>query len=403
MNEGIFLKVSGQLVLLNEEQYENESVLQEALSTHPEVIAGVSTSGATTGLILVKWEMGIPGTQLSLDHLFLDAEAVPILVEVKRSTDTRLRREVLGQMLDYAANGLAEWDAERIRDAFLLTIEARAKVEAAADAEPPSEADVLSTRLGVEDSGEYWKRLETNLSAGRIRLVFLADTLPQPLVRIIEFLNEQMSPAEVLGVEVKQYVSGSHTAYVPRVIGRTSRAIEQKAPVAGELWNRASFLEETKHRCNAAEQAYIESLFAHVDAYGDKLSWGKGASPGVSGWYRISGEPRPVWNLNLNTQNASSGPYIYLYVADIANKFGAEAAELLVSRAARIPAYAARLQETREAEYQKYPSIFLPDLLADPQHGLLLQAVEAVTQDVILDTSSTQDLAGDSPSSRTPS
>jgi hypothetical protein len=36
----------------------------------------------------------------SLDHLFLD---VPTLVEVKRSTDTRVRREVVGQMLDYAA------------------------------------------------------------------------------------------------------------------------------------------------------------------------------------------------------------------------------------------------------------------------------------------------------------
>ena len=29
----------------------------------------------------------------------------PTLVEVKRSSDTRIRREVVGQMLDYAANG----------------------------------------------------------------------------------------------------------------------------------------------------------------------------------------------------------------------------------------------------------------------------------------------------------
>lgn len=42
-----------------------------------------------------------------LDHLFLDSEGVPTLVEVKRSSDRRIRREVVGQMLDYAANASA--------------------------------------------------------------------------------------------------------------------------------------------------------------------------------------------------------------------------------------------------------------------------------------------------------
>jgi hypothetical protein len=374
MNEGIFLEVSGNLVLLTEQAYESEAVLQEALSKHPNVIAGISTSGATSGLILVKWEMGIPGTQLSLDHLFLDSEAVPILVEVKRSTDTRLRREVLGQMLDYAANGLAEWDAERIREAFLSTLQA----QGSADAEPPTEQDVLAEQLGIADSGEYWKRLETNLAAGRIRLVFLADTLPQPLVRIIEFLNEQMSPAEVLGVEVKQYVSESQTAYVPRVVGQTSRAIEQKEPAAGQQWNRASFLEEARESCDAAVQAYVETLFAHVEEHGEKLSWGKGASPGVSGWYRISGEPRPVWTVNLNTQSRDAMPYLFLWIADIAQRFGADVAERLIAPAERISSYAARLQEARDAGYQKYPSIALPDLIKDPDHEVLLAAVDAL-------------------------
>ena len=53
--------------------------------------------------------MGIPGDEdgggrWSLDHLFLDQDANPTLVEVKRSTDTRIRREVVGQVLDYVAN-----------------------------------------------------------------------------------------------------------------------------------------------------------------------------------------------------------------------------------------------------------------------------------------------------------
>src|SRR6185312_796656 len=54
----------------------------------------------------------------SLDHLFLDEEGVPMLVEVKRSTDTRIRREVVGQMLDYAANALSYWNVAAIKARF---------------------------------------------------------------------------------------------------------------------------------------------------------------------------------------------------------------------------------------------------------------------------------------------
>jgi hypothetical protein len=397
VNEGIFLQVANQLVLLSERQYENEAVLQEALAKHPAVIAGVSTSGDSSGLVLVKWEMGIPGTQLSLDHLFLDAEAVPILVEVKRSTDTRLRREVLGQMLDYAANGLAEWDAERIRDAFLATLtEQRVATDGGVTA--PGEERVLQERLGVSDSTEFWKRLETNLSAGRIRLVFLADTLPQPLVRIIEFLNEQMSPAEVLGVEVKQFVADGHVAYVPQVIGRTTRAIEQKEPLSTQYWNRASFLEEARGRCSEEELRYVEALLAHVDDHGEKLSWGKGASPGVTGWYPIEGTPRPVWNLSLNTQAPDSEPYLYLYVADIAQRFGADTVELLMRTAEQVSAYAQRLQEARQANYQKYPSIFLPELVRDPDRNALLEAIEALSASARPDTRTERSNSATSPS-----
>jgi hypothetical protein len=36
--------------------------------------------------------------------------------------------------------------------------------------------------------------------------VFVADELPPELQRVIEFLNVQMNPAEVIGIEVRQYV-----------------------------------------------------------------------------------------------------------------------------------------------------------------------------------------------------
>ena len=53
------------------------------------------------------------GSQFSLDHLFIDQDAIPTFVEAKRSIDTRIRREVVAQMLDYAANAIQYWTIEQ--------------------------------------------------------------------------------------------------------------------------------------------------------------------------------------------------------------------------------------------------------------------------------------------------
>ena len=97
---------------VTEALYEAEDHLQRALADFPEVIAGERTEGAPEPrLLLIQREAAIPeavggGNRFSLDNLYVDAEATPIFVEVKRSTDTRIRREVVGQLLDYAANGV---------------------------------------------------------------------------------------------------------------------------------------------------------------------------------------------------------------------------------------------------------------------------------------------------------
>jgi hypothetical protein len=74
----------------------------------------------------------------SIDHLFLDQDAIPTLIEVKRSSDTRIRREVVGQMLDYAANGVRYWAADQLQALFERSC-AKAGVE-------PS--DVLASVIG---------------------------------------------------------------------------------------------------------------------------------------------------------------------------------------------------------------------------------------------------------------
>lgn len=85
------------------------------LAKHPDLLAGEQIDREEPRRwLLVTREMCVPGdedgcSRWSLDHLFLDRDAVPTLVEVKRGSDRLVRRAVIGQMLDYAANAVVYW------------------------------------------------------------------------------------------------------------------------------------------------------------------------------------------------------------------------------------------------------------------------------------------------------
>ena len=210
----------------------SEDFMQELVAAYPEII-----SEDDGGILLVRREQPIgdseeSGGRWSLDHLFVTRGAVPVLVELKRAADTRLRREVVGQMLDYAANGTAYWQSGRIAESF-----SRSMHELGRD--PDSE---LAGFIGERDPVEFWDQVDANFAAGRIRMIFVADEIPAELARIVEFLNEQMR-ADVRAIQLSWYESASgDTALVPVVIGATQRAADEKAsrsglpPISREEW-----------------------------------------------------------------------------------------------------------------------------------------------------------------------
>lgn len=122
--------------------------------------------------MLIKREASVPdheggGAWWSVDHLAVDQDAVPTFVEVKRASDTRARREVVAQMLDYAANGSVFWTPAQLRSWFEGDDRQRAMERLMGlldplEGEPDDVADA------------FWQAVGTNLKEGRIRLVFVA-------------------------------------------------------------------------------------------------------------------------------------------------------------------------------------------------------------------------------------
>jgi hypothetical protein len=267
------------LIAMEESPYDSETLLQTLLADHPDLLAGDQINDEEPRRwLLVTREMAVPGEQdgagrWSLDHLFLDQDAIPTLVEVKRSSDTRIRREVVGQMLDYAANAVAYWSVEEIR----------ARFESRCTEENLAQEVVLSDLLGDgQDASAFWHQVKTNLQAGQVRLIFIADEIPPELRRVVEFLNGQMVPAEVLAIEVKQFVGGNLKTLVPRVLGQTETARQKKGADRGKprQWDEASFFDALRLRQGEQEIAVARSLLEWIRKRGLRIGWGEGKQDG---------------------------------------------------------------------------------------------------------------------------
>jgi hypothetical protein len=94
--------------------------LQDILEKNPDLIPGDQISPSDPRRWLsVKKEMPVPdpntgGSRWSIDFFFVDQDAMPTFIECKRFNDTRARREITGQMLEYAANAHYYWEKDEL-------------------------------------------------------------------------------------------------------------------------------------------------------------------------------------------------------------------------------------------------------------------------------------------------
>lgn len=222
------------LIPVDETEYSAEIVLQTILARNPDLIPGDQINPEDPRRwLLVCNEAGIPSEENGsnywrIDHIFIDHEGIPTLIECKRSSDPRLRREVVAQLLEYAANATEYWPNGTLKNLFK---------QAHANNSEIYLKNFLEQRLkpegetyGIELINDFWTTVDTNIANCKIRLLFVADRITKELRRLVEFLNTQMATIEVLAVEIKQYTNKSNKlkTYVSRIIGQTENTQQRK-------------------------------------------------------------------------------------------------------------------------------------------------------------------------------
>ena len=312
MAERIYTIVGeGELEPLEESPFSTEDELQALIAGHPELLDGEQMRpGDPRRWILITREKGIAerpdeGARWALDHLIVDQDAVPTLAEVKRGSNPEIRRTVVGQMLEYAAHASQTWTADELRRAFEESAGARGL-------DPIDELGKLLQSDGEPDADDFWQNVVTNLSARRLRLLFIADDIPDPLERVVEFLNAQMPNIEVLAVEIKRFQGRATQTLVPRIIGRIAGSVSHGTSGSRAKITRESFLSEF----NSVEASTGAARLLDVALEsGAQLGWG---SSSVTVRINSSAWPQPVTVAWLHLPTVSSG---WMGLSDIS--FGA--------------------------------------------------------------------------------
>jgi hypothetical protein len=179
--------------------HKSEDELQHLLATSPDLLPG-----AETGLpMAVARELRVASGQI--DIVGVDVEGDLTLCECKLASNPGARREVVGQVLEYASV-LQGMSFEDLSNRF----EARAGRPLAS-----AVADFAGEDF---DEEAFHEHVEDNLASGRFRLVVVVDKITDALKQTVTYLNEHLDSA-VLALELAYLRDGDVEMLIPAVYG----------------------------------------------------------------------------------------------------------------------------------------------------------------------------------------
>lgn len=191
----------------------SEAQLQEWLFNHPESLPMRQIDPSFGPVARLCQELPVGDNYLDL--AYVNETGRLMLVECKLWKNPQSRREVIGQILDYAAD-IAKWDYEQLSDA----------VSKATGRPGTSMYEIVSERFPSLDEATFVDDVERCLREGRSLLAIAGDGIRENVEKIVSFMQLRAVPQFSFAlIEVGVYrmnVDGNDGLFVqPRVHART--------------------------------------------------------------------------------------------------------------------------------------------------------------------------------------
>lgn len=190
----------------------NEAWLRDFLLAHPAALPAAAIDPAYADLIPVCRELRTPAGPL--DCLFVTRFGGLVIVECKLWRNPQARREVVGQILDYAKE-LASWDYADLQREVSI-----ARRERGTDALHR----LVAARFPDLDQAAFVDAVARNLARGRLMLLVAGDGIREGTEAIVQYVGRHAGLQLTFGlVEVAGYEMPDGRLLVqPRVLARTT-------------------------------------------------------------------------------------------------------------------------------------------------------------------------------------
>jgi len=191
----------------------SEDWLQQRLSDCPELLPIDEIDSGFGPLVLIGREVDTPVGPI--DNLYVSPRGLLTLVEAKLWRNPEARREVVGQIIDYAKE-VSRWSYD--------DLDAKAK-----EISGKSLYELIST-VGDDapDEARFVDGVSRNMRAGRFLLLIVGDGIREEMERLAEFLQSTPQLRFSLAlVELQLYrlSSDGRLLVMPIVVGRTTEVV----------------------------------------------------------------------------------------------------------------------------------------------------------------------------------
>lgn len=335
---------NGMIKTIDASKFKDEAMLQDYLEQYPELLPLHEIEDSPPPMITIGREVPVPSG--AMDLLFLDTGGRLTVVETKLAKNPQARREVIGQIIEYASY-VCGWDADQIERQANEYLRGKG-------ADQNGLYGAFASKMG--DAGiplepdAFRSKVEDNLHRGSIRLVIAVDELVEPLRSTVTFLNT-FSTFDLLILQLRDFKLDSNKhVFIPSLFGYS-----KPPPPPPPTWDEESFLADARKKRSEAEFQLIYGLYQLACSTG-RAEFGRGTTGG-SFACRVSPDGRRWFTLFIVFNNYG----IQLGFGDLRWKGIPEEVRVgFLNRLNTIPGITLP-EDVATATVGKYPSIpFLP-------------------------------------------
>ncbi len=245
----------------------DERWLQELLFRHPEILPITEIDDSFSGLIPLCMEMSTPAGEI--DAVYVTPSGRLALLEAKLWRNPESRREIIGQILDYAKE-LPSWDYSRLENAVR---QARKNEKTTAGENFPGIFEhVVKTHPGLEQI-KFHDAVTKSLAAGKFLLLVAGDGIREGVGAIAQYLDRNGSLHFTFGlIQCSIYDAPGGVRYVqPRVLAQTA-LIPRTVFFSGESRVVATEADAEEREASEVSPELIESHAKYGKFWGEFLN-----------------------------------------------------------------------------------------------------------------------------------